>query len=125
MYNYLKAFIIGSSIVILFPFFYIVSNISSKVRNYSYVDYTLFAPFFLGIVNVFLVFLNRKTLFYKRTLYLLVSILVPTIVASYAKLYHMYNLTNSQWLSYVVSLYLLYFFIINIGLYHLNSLLIK
>ena len=125
MYNYLKAFIIGSSIVILFPFFYIVSSISSKVRNYSYVDYTLFAPFFLGIVNVFLVFLNKKAFFYKRTLYLLVSILVPTIVASYAKLYHMYNLTNSQWLSYVVSLYLLYFFIINIGLYHLNSLLIK
>jgi len=125
MYNYLKAFIIGSSIIILFPFFYIVSSISSKVRNYSYVDYTLFAPFFLGIVNVFLVFLNKKTVLSKRSLYLLVSILVPTIVASYAKLYNMYNLTNNQWLSYAVSLYLLYFFIINILLFYLNSLLIK
>ena len=48
--KYLEQFIVGSSWAATLPFFYKVGRIE---KNYSYYAYTLLAPLWLGLWNVF------------------------------------------------------------------------
>ena len=47
----LKHFIIGSSLPIFILHFYLVFN--NKNKNYSFFLYTIIAPLFIGLMNIF------------------------------------------------------------------------
>ena len=49
--KYLKQFVIGSSYLVFFPFFYSVKNNQPK-KTYNYYDYTLVSPLWFGIWNI-------------------------------------------------------------------------
>ena len=57
--KYLKEFIIGSSIMVVLPFYYIVYNSKSK-KTYSYYLYTLAAPLWFGIWNIISLIIAEK-----------------------------------------------------------------
>ena len=57
--NYLKGFIIGSSLPVFALFLYNVSKM--KNINYSYENYSLLAPLYFGIMTCFILLLQNKT----------------------------------------------------------------
>jgi hypothetical protein len=117
---YLRAFVIGSSVFVFFPYFIIVR--SSLNKTYSYDDYTLLAPFGLGFLNVSSLILANYFNLTKKYRFLLISILAPTLVAIFTHVIGAYNYTNiNQWLNHIWKLYLLYFIVFNFVVYYLDK----
>ena len=120
-HNYLRAFVIGSTSIVVLPFYYIVSHFSKKKFNYNYLSYTFLAPIFLGLMNVLSLFISETYNLSKRKRFLVISIIAPTIVMFNVILFKIYNYTKIQWIKHIVKLYLLYFFIWNIVVYNLDK----
>jgi len=118
MHEYLRAFVIGSSFLVFLPFFYIVSKIDPKYLNYSYISYTFVAPVFLGVANMFSLFLQNTFQLSKETRFLSISLLAPTIVFSYVIYSKKYKKVT---ITYPFYLFLLYFFVWNFVVYSLDS----
>ena len=56
--KYLRDFIIGSSILVLFPFYY--GTYYNTYRKYSYYNYTLAAPLWFGLWNIISLIIAEK-----------------------------------------------------------------
>lgn len=120
MNPYIRAFVIGSSVLVFLPYFIIVR--SSVNKTYSYDDYTFLAPFGLGFLNVLSLILANYLNLTKKYRFLLISILAPTLVAIFIHVIHAYNYTNiNQWLNHIWKLYLLYFIVFNFIVYYLDK----
>lgn len=98
--DYLKAFVVGSSFVTLLHFFLSVMKISEEVRNYSYEDYTLIAPLYLGLMNMFGLWLARQLGLTGEWRYLLIGLISGLIVATIATVSKSYNFTPDRWAKY-------------------------
>jgi len=120
-HEYLRAFVIGSSFLVFFPFFYIVSKMDPKYRNYSYVSYTFIAPVFLGFANMFSLFLQNTFHLSKENRFLSISLLAPTIVFFYVIYSKVYNWSKKGMTYYPIYLFLLYFIVWNFVVYSLDS----
>jgi len=96
MDKYLKSFVIGSSYLVFFLFYFSVMDISPSIRNYTYEQYTMIAPIYLGMMNVIgnYLFQNHP---YR---YLLTGIISGSIVAIFATLNNSYNFTKEKWIKY-------------------------
>jgi hypothetical protein len=116
--EYLRSFVIGSSFLVFFPFFYIVSQMNPSYRNYSYVSYTFVAPVFLGFANMFSLFLQNTFDLSKENRLLSISLLAPTILFSYVMYSKAYTKVT---ISYPIYLFLLYFIVWNFVVYSLDS----
>lgn len=109
--EYIKAFVIGSSWPIFVLYFYAVANYDD-IRNYSFKDYVLIAPLFLGLLNVFGLFLSHKYNLSRNQRFLLTGLIGATCVALFITFTHAYNFeTKKRWIEQYISLYILYIFV--------------
>lgn len=120
--QYLRAFVIGSSFFVFIPYFLAVKYLSDqKFTNFSYENYTLYAPIALGLYNVFSLYIVNKMKISKRYSLLLISIIAPTVVGIGIYTRKAYNYTNIQWFNHIWKLYLVYFIVFNFILYYLDK----
>jgi len=121
MNNYLRAFIIGSSIFVIFPFYYIVSNFNPKKSKIVFHDYIYYAPIFLGFMNMLSLFISEKFNLTRRLSFLIMSLIVPTFITLFVILFKIYKYTLSEWCIHIILLYLIYFIIFNFVIYLLDK----
>lgn len=119
--DYLRAFIIGSSIFVIFPFYYIVSNFDPKKSNINFDNYIYYAPIGLGLANVFSLFLEKTFKLTKRQRFIAISLIAPTIVTILITTLQIYNYTTTEWFKHIINLYILYIFMFNIPIYLLDK----
>jgi len=120
--QYLRAFVIGSSFFVFIPYFIAVKSFDKKLVNYTYENYTLYAPIGLGLYNVLSLYIANKFSLTKRNRFLLISILAPTLVALTVYFLKAYNYsTVHQWFNHIWKLYLMYFVIFNFVVYYLDK----
>jgi hypothetical protein len=120
--QYLRAFVIGSSFFVFIPYFLAVKYLSDqKFTNFSYENYTLYAPIALGLYNVFSLYIVNKMKISKKYSLLLISIIAPTVVAIGIYTRKAYNYTSIQWFNHIWKLYLVYFIVFNFILYYLDK----
>jgi uncharacterized ion transporter superfamily protein YfcC len=118
--EYLRAFIIGSSFFVFFPFFLAVLQLRKKI-NYSYVSYSFIAPISLGLMNILSLYISNKCKFTKQNRFFLMSIFAPTCVIVFVYLIKLYNFNYKEWLQYIITIYVLYFIIWNFVIYYLDK----
>uniref|UniRef100_A0A6C0KRU0 Uncharacterized protein n=1 Tax=viral metagenome TaxID=1070528 RepID=A0A6C0KRU0_9ZZZZ len=120
--QYLRAFVIGSSFFVFIPYFLIVSSFDKKNINFSYEYYTFVAPIALGIFNVLSLYLANIFNLTKRTRFVVISLIAPTLVAATVYILKVYNNLNTyrSWFNYLIKLYLLYFFVFSYDVYLLD-----
>jgi hypothetical protein len=121
MAGYLRAFVIGSSFFVFFLFFFFVSQFDPKKFHYPYKNYTLIAPLFLGIMNMVALWIERTWHLTRRMKYFIVSILAPLCVLTVVYLANIYTYTRADWISHIISIFIVYSFICNVILYELDS----
>ena len=112
MNEYLRAFIIGSSYPVFVLYFYAVANYDKKLVNYSYKNYTLIAPLFLGMLNVFGLYLSKIYNLSNNERFLLTALIGAIIVMITIYVTKMYNYTSvNQWIQHDIGLIILYIFV--------------
>jgi hypothetical protein len=121
--QYLRAFVIGSSFFVFFPYFFIVSSLKKTNLNYSYNYYTFLAPIALGLFNVLSLYLAIIFNLTEINRFILISLIAPTLVALTVYFFKAYNNLNtfSDWFNYLWKLYLLYFIVFNFDVYLLDK----
>jgi hypothetical protein len=121
--QFLRAFVIGSSFFVFFPYFFIVSSLKKTNVNYSYKYYTFLAPIALGLFNVLSLYLSIIFNLTEINRFILISLLAPTLVALTVYFFKAYNNLNtfSDWFNYLWKLYLLYFIVFNFDVYLLDK----
>lgn len=102
----LKSFVIGSSFLAFFHFFTRVSQVSSRVHNYSYQAYSLAAPVYLGLMNVLggIIFPDSPYRF------IYTGLISGLIAVEFSRTVHSYNFTPEEWDRYTIRVILLHLF---------------
>ncbi len=118
--EYLKAFVLGSSYLVFLPFFYTVKNSKSK-QNYTYYQYTLVAPVWLGLWNVVSLIIANHFGLTKRLRFLIVSILSSLSIMCIAYFFKTYNFTNKEWKNYFFYIFIKYLLLWNIVVFYLDK----
>lgn len=122
MWNeYLRAFVIGSSYLVFFPHFLAVGTADKKQLNYTYRQYTLVAPIYLGIMNMISLFIANTYNLSSRMRYLLIGCISPLIVISFSYLVQTYNYSYMNWIYYAIGLFIKHFLNFNIIIYSLDK----
>lgn len=122
MWNeYLRAFVIGSSYLVFFPYFLAVGAADEKQLNYTYKDYTFVAPLYLGIMNMISLYFANTYALSRRMRYVLFGSISPVIVSCFSYIFQTYNYSNERWISYAVGLFIKHFLIFNIIIYSLDK----
>lgn len=120
MENGLLSFIIGSSLLVIFLFYMRVAKIQDK--TYSYVEYTLLAPLYLGVMN-YIGFNLQKHLGWslrKRMLVIgLSSGLFVYLINYFLNTYPKFN--KQEWRQYFFQIMVLHFLLFNIIIYYLEK----
>jgi len=120
--QYLRAFVIGSSFFVFIPYFIAVKSFDKRLVNYSYENYTLYAPIGLGLYNVLSLYIANQFNLTKRNRFFLISLLAPTLVVLTVYFLKAYNYTTiQQWFNHIWKLYLLYFIVFNFVVYYLDK----
>lgn len=119
--EYLRAFVIGSSYLVFFPYFLAVGTADEKQLNYTYKQYTFVAPLYLGIMNMISLFFANTYHLSRRMRYVLFGSISPLIVSSFSYLFQTYNYSNERWIMYVIGLFSKHFLIFNIIIYSLDK----
>lgn len=107
MQTYLLYFLTGSTILTTLHFLISVQNIPYNLKNYSYYNYSILAPFFLGIFNIIGYILSILLNLNKNGIirYLVTAILTSTIVFYISYNYDAYNFTKKEeWLNYYITI---------------------
>lgn len=120
MNDYIKSFVIGSSFPVFLLFFLSVAKIQ---KNYTYENYSLIAPFYLGFMNVVSLYIARQWKLSLRQRFMVIGVISPLLVITFAFLTKAYTKTTGQWLAYATYLFAKHFFIFNIIVYHLEKVL--
>ena len=119
MNEYLKAFVIGSCLLVFAPYF--IGVLNAPTRNFSYELYTFVGPIVLGLFNMLSVLLARIFHLTINQRFLVISILAPTIITSMSLLFGFYTKPNiKEWIMYASGLYLIYFIIFNVVIKYLT-----
>ena len=118
--NYLKQFIIGSSYIVFFPFFYSVKNNQPK-KNYKYQDYTLVAPLWFGLWNVISFQLAKYLNLTLKQRFILISIISSLSIMMIATYLNSYNFTKKEWKKYYIYIFIKYMFVWNIIIYNIEK----
>ena len=119
--EYLRAFVIGSSYLVFFPYFYAVSRFKPEKFNFDYKTYTFLAPIGLGFMNLISLIIAKQFNISRRNRYLLTSILAPTGVLFSVIFLKIYNYTIDEWINHSINLYIVYFVVVNFILYNLDK----
>ena len=121
MNNYLRSFIIGSSLPVFISFFLRVATLDNKIKNYSYKSYSIIAPLYLGLMNMISLCLTANYNIPLRRRLIIIGIISPIIVILFAKLIGSYNFTRDEWIKYSIKLLIKHFLIYNTVIYFLEK----
>lgn len=119
--EYLRAFVIGSSILVVISHFYAVANLDEAKLNYTYKQYTFVAPIYYGIMNMLSLYLAILLNLSPRVRYLMIGTISPLIVISFSYFAKTYDYDNDEWIKYGVGLFIKHFLIWNVIVYTLNK----
>ena len=115
--RYLRAFIIGSSFLVVLPFISKVASLDESDMNYTYKTYSFIAPLYLGVMNMVSLYLADQFDLSLRERFLLIGTISPLIVASFAYLTDKYNFTQPEWIGYAVRLWFKHFLTFNVAIF--------
>lgn len=124
--EYIKAFTIGASWPAFVLYFYAVANYG-EIRNYSFENYVFIAPLFLGLLNMFGLFISNEYNLSRRKRFILTGLIGATFVSIFITLTNAYNFKSKEkWIEQYIGLYLIYMFvfviIVNNIDYYMNDL---
>lgn len=119
--NYFRAFVIGTSALIVFPHYLAVASADKSKLNYTYENYTFIAPLYYGLMNVLSLYLALAFSLSRRQRYLLIGVLSPLIVISFSYFMNTYTYTDDEWRKYSVGLFLKHFLNWNIVVFFLDK----
>jgi len=121
--KYLKEFIIGSSIIVVLPFYYMEYNYQPKTKKtYSYYLYTLVVPLWFGLWNIISLIIANKFKLSKRLRFLTITIISLLTIFVIARFY--YNKTKKEWYNYYFKQFIIYMIIWNIIIFNLDKYII-
>jgi hypothetical protein len=118
--NYLRAFVIGSSLLVIFPHLFAVSRLDESKLNYTYTQYSFVAPIYYGLMNMISLFIALSFHLTNRQRYLLIGSISPLIVTSFSYFMKTYTYQGTEWLTYATGLFVKHFLIWNIVVYLLD-----
>ncbi len=101
--RYLRAFVIGSSYAVFISFF-IGAGFLAQKKNYDYHTYTLVAPLYLGLMNMFGLYLSEQFGWSMNQRFLLTGLMSGIIIATFATVTKAYNFTQQEWMRYYLVL---------------------
>ena len=116
--KYLKEFVIGSSVLVVIPFYYMVYYYQPN-KQYSYYNYSLIAPLWFGIWNIISLIIAEKFNLSNKLRFFVISIMSLLSVFIIAKFY--YKKTKEQWIFYYLQQFIKYMIVWNIVIYNLNK----
>jgi len=119
--KYLREFVIGSSYFVFLPFYYSVKNRQDNTKNYSYYHYTLVAPVWLGLWNIFSLMIAEYFGLSKRQRFLVISIISSLTIMSIAFYFKTYNFTYPEWITYFFNIFVKYLLLWNIVVFYLDK----
>jgi hypothetical protein len=119
--NYLRAFVIGSSMLVFLPHFLAVANLDERRLNYTYKQYTFVAPTYYGLMNMLSLYVALMFHLSSRQRYLLFGTISPLIVISFSYFFKTYDYQGDEWLRYGVGLFLKHFLIWNLVIFTLDK----
>lgn len=120
--NYFKPFVIGSSYLVVAPFFYAVKNNQPK-KTYSYYNYTLIAPVWFGLWNMISLYLASAFKLSLQMRFLVISVLSSLSIMIIATHLKSYNFTKEEWYEYYLYIFVKYLIVWNIIIYNLEKYL--
>ncbi len=119
--NYLRAFVIGSCMLVVFPHFFAVAGLDETKLNYTYKQYTFVAPIYYGLMNMLSLYIALAFQLTRRERYLLIGTFSPLLVTSFSYLFQTYTYKGIEWLRYGVGLFLKHFLNWNITVFLLDK----
>tara|TARA_Y100000310_G_C20659620_1_gene803977 strand:- start:1414 stop:1776 length:363 start_codon:yes stop_codon:yes gene_type:complete len=119
--KYLIQFLAGSSYLVTLPFFYAVGKIKNK--TYSYYDYTLVAPIWLGFWNVISFIIASRFGLTMRYRFLMLTAITYSLSLFIVKSIGAYQYTQKEWNNYYIRLFIKHFIIWNIVTYNIEKFL--
>ena len=123
MGDYIKSFIIGSSLAtFILPVFGTHLIYLSK-RNYTDIQYLIIAPLYFGLSNAISLYVAKQFNLSLNTRMLLSSLISIVVVLTFVKINKVYVFTSDEWIKYYIGLVLLHLFVFNIVIYYLESIL--
>jgi hypothetical protein len=119
--NYFRAFVIGTSALVVFPHYFAVSTADKSKLNYTYEQYTFIAPLYYGLMNAISLYLAIVLSLSTRQRYLLIGSLSPLIVISFSYFMKTYTFTDIEWTQYALGLFAKHFLNWNIVVFLLDK----
>lgn len=119
--NYLRAFVIASSILVVLPHFIGVAQLDTTKMNYTYEEYTIVAPIYYGLMNMISLFLAISLNLSSRERYILNGTISPLLVISFSYLSNAYIYDTEEWLKYGIHLFIKHFLIWNVVIFLLDK----
>jgi hypothetical protein len=119
--SYLRAFVIGTSALIVFPHYFAVATADPSNLNYTYEQYTFIAPLYYGLMNVLSLYLALLFSLSRRERYLLIGTLSPLIVITFSYVMQTYSYNKTEWFNYAIGLFTKHFLIWNIVVFFLDK----
>ena len=116
--KYLKEFVIGSSIAVVAPFYYMTYNHQPN-KQYSYYDYSLIAPIWFGLWNIISLIIAEKFKLSKRLRFLTISII--SLLSIYFIAHFYYDKTKKEWYFYYFRQFIKYMIIWYIIIFYLDK----
>ena len=119
--KYIKQFIIGSSLPSVLLFYNFVYNMKKNIK-YTYYQYTLFAPFVLGMANVASLIIAEKCDLSYEDRFRLITILLYLYTIIVIHILKLYNFNNmKERIKYYISLLILYIIVWNYIIYSIEK----
>ena len=118
--KYLKEFVIGTSIAVVLPFYYMDYNHQPK-KQYGYYEYSLVAPLWFGLWNIISLLIADHFNLSKRMRYLVVTLLSLSLVIFISKYFKKYDKTDEEWTNYYLKQFIKYMLVWNIVIYNLDK----
>lgn len=119
--SYLRAFVIGSSFMVIFPHLLAVANLDERDINYTYKEYSLIAPLYYGFMNMLSLYISFIFKLSRRERYLITGTISPLIVISFSYIMKTYDFQGNEWIKYGLGLFIKHFLIWNIVVYSLDK----
>jgi len=118
--KYLKQFIIGSSYLVVAPFFYSVEK-QQPNKNYSYFNYTMVAPLWFGVWNVISLIIAQKCNLTIEQRFFLISIISSVCIMIFATFTESYNFNSDEWMEYYIYIFIKYMIVWNLIIYNIEK----
>jgi len=123
MGDYIKSFIIGSSLATFILPVLGTHLIDLSKRKYTDTQYLIIAPLYFGLANTISLFVAKQFNLSLNTRMLLSSLISIVVVLTFVKINKVYVFTSDEWIKYYIGLVLLHLFVFNIVIYYLESIL--